>query len=174
MNLCRIVVTLICLTLVPKVMADTPFEKIFTEKNQRYQLDKLRLQSEGKQKNTDVKEDQISVEKSQAKQLSKTHKVRFGGYITHQNGAEVYWVDGETELGESARDVRVERDEANKKFIFHTSDSQASLKPGQVWLVDKEQIVERYQLNQDEIEARVDALKGSPADAAIDNDSAKE
>ncbi|MBL4681631.1 MAG: hypothetical protein JKY88_13030 [Pseudomonadales bacterium] len=157
----------------PKVLADTPFEKIFTEKNQRYQLDKLRLQSEGNQENPDSKEDQISVEKNQVKQLSKTHKVRFGGYITHQNGSEVYWVDGETELGESARDVRVERDEANKKFIFHTSDSQTSLKPGQVWLVDKEQIVERYQLDQDKIEALVDVLKGTPADAALDNDPAK-
>jgi len=148
----RTVLMILYATLVSEVLAEPeyPFEKIFTVNNQRYQIDKLRLQSDELEKPSKSSSDKNPVE-----QLSKTQRVRFSGYLLREGGSEVYWLDGKTVLGETALDVSVERDQGNKHFIFKTSDDQTILKPGQVWVVDKSKIVENYEV---EVNA-VDLLK---------------
>lgn len=148
MNRYRIIILLICFTLLPEVLADYPFEKIFTVKSQRIQLDRQRLQSQTTQLPAEVPKSDAPIE-----QLSKTKRIRFSGYLKRNDGSEIYWHEGKTELGGLPLDVSVEKADTNGEFIFRTADSQALLKPGQIWLIDKEKVVERYELQGSETQS---------------------
>ena len=118
-----------------------PFGKIFTVKNQRISLDRIRTKKTtqgGQHQNPEV-----IVEN---KALSNTQEVSFTGYITQKDGSRLFWVDGKTELGNPAKDISVENTSSVNKFIFQVSNDRAQLKPGQVWLLGEKKVLEKYEV----------------------------
>ncbi|MFT7685393.1 MAG: hypothetical protein ACI9FB_000736 [Candidatus Azotimanducaceae bacterium] len=146
-SIVQLLLVLITLSIgLPSVAAEEldenyPFGKIFTIKNQRISLDRMRLQ-----KTKQGSESQISKILVEEEQLSNTREVSFSGYMTQKDGSQVFWVNGKTELGNRAKDISIGKTSDADNFVFQVSSDRAKLKPGQVWLLDEDKVIEKYEV----------------------------
>jgi len=126
---------------------DYPFGPIFTGQKERIQLDRFRIESA---RNGELVQLPSSLVSDAAGQDGQTERVQFSGYISRPNGTQVIWVDGVTNIGTAAKDIRVSQGVLSVEqglVEFETARGSAALKPGQVWLLDESRVVENYEVS---------------------------
>lgn len=137
----RLLAGILLLSATP-VMADDPFDRVFTTPEQRRALDAYR------ESGANVPEPEQATNDSA--DIPETEKVRFSGYLLRSDGRQTFWVDGQSEVaGESsgkagASHGRVRRGE--EAVQFRARRESRDLKPGQVWLLNEDKVIEGYQL----------------------------
>lgn len=121
-----------------------PFGRVFTTPEQRQQLDLYRdtgvLGADAAPQQADT-----FVESTAA---PASDRLRFSGYMTHSNGSEMIWVDSRSELSggvsgsNGVAHGKVQSDGGSVQF--RARSNQANLKPGQLWLLNEDEVVEVF------------------------------
>ncbi|GMR16437.1 MAG: hypothetical protein BMS9Abin31_0772 [Gammaproteobacteria bacterium] len=104
-------------------------KKLFTDKNQRAQIDAARSGN------------------SSGGESQQTSKINVSGYVTRSDGKSVVWINNKNTL-DSTRlgDIKVYQSSIgkNKKVTVSTDGKRKQLKPGETWLKEADKIVENY------------------------------
>ncbi|MEE4660720.1 MAG: hypothetical protein V2J89_09640 [Halieaceae bacterium] len=135
---------LFVLTLPAVAQSEYPFDRIFTTPEERRMLDAQR------------RGEQVDALPGRSVEVApESDRVTFSGYLLRADGSQIVWVDGESDVNdESASRAGAEHGAIRPgegSVEFRARDSRRQLKPGQVWLLDRDEVVEGY-------EAQTDAL----------------
>ncbi|MEP5763834.1 MAG: hypothetical protein ABJ308_04540 [Halieaceae bacterium] len=148
----RVYVCMLCCGLAAPVLAENsyPFDRIFTTPQERRELDEFRRTGRSATP-------ALAVELEQGPASAKAaEQVRFSGYMVRSDGSQMVWVDGRSQLStESSRNAGVVQgkipavtdggaDAGAQSLRFKSRESEASLKPGQVWMLNEGRVVESY------------------------------
>ena len=118
-----------------------PFDRIFTTPEERRMLDAQR------------RGEVADAPSGPAVEVApETDAVRFSGYVLRSDGSQNVWIDGKSNLGQevagtaSAAGAEYGRLRAGEGSMeFRARDSRQRLKPGQVWLLNRNEVVEGYE-----------------------------
>ncbi len=126
-----VLVTLFCLVFSAAALADydeKDLKKLFTDKNQRAQIDAARS---GKTQGA----------------VKKTSKVKVSGYMTRSDGKSVVWINNKSTL-ESSRigDVRVNSSSVgkDKKVTVRVDGKTRRLRPGETWYKQTGEVIDGH------------------------------
>lgn len=128
--------------------ADYPFDRVFTTPEERRALDAYRRDGE-----LLPEQDAASSDGTGGAEVPETEKVRFSGYLLRSDGRQTVWVDGQSTVSSSevgnagAIHGRVHRGE--EALQFRARREARKLKPGQVWLLNEDRVMEGYELPQE-------------------------
>lgn len=117
-----------------------PFDKAFTTQEQRQILDRLRKEKqygEGQQ-----------IESKQTSDKPKSNSFTISGIVIREDGRHMVWVNGKSELTQenSQSDLVVGNPtKYSKQVPLSSSEKSKSLKPGQTWIVNSNQVKEGYE-----------------------------
>ncbi len=128
--------------------ADYPFDRVFTTPEERRVLDAYRRDGE-----LLPERGAASSDSADSAAVPETEKVRFSGYLLRSDGRQTVWVDGQSDVSSSevgnagAIHGRVRRGE--EALQFRARREARKLKPGQVWLLNEDRVMEGYELSQE-------------------------
>lgn len=132
-------------TALPVQADQTTFGRIFTTPAQRLVLDEYR---ENLSSNTSGDERPLDLYVETSKPETISNQVRFSGYMLGNDGKYTLWVDGKSGLGGSSADSVSSYgslSQNRRDVLFKSQQKQTRLRPGQVWLLDSDEIKEVYQ-----------------------------
>ncbi len=116
-----------------------PFDRVFTTPQERSALDALRR---GEMSGLDDTARAVEV-------APQSDQVRFSGYILRSDGTQDVWVDGRSQLyGKSESAARTQHGSLRSGegvVEFRARDTQRVLKPGQVWLLNPDVVLESFE-----------------------------
>ncbi len=136
-----LIITLSCQSILASAEELYPFGRLFTDPVERRILDNIR-------ENVDMNTDETAQEIPDLpdRTLDDTSSVvRFSGYMQRENGDYLVWINGESILSKSDKIVPyAELIPGEKRAVLRANNQQAILKPGQVWLLEPNEIQESY------------------------------
>lgn len=118
---------------------DYPFGRLFTAPVERQQLDNLRQGILPDVEDVTPQPIIQSLDES-------TTQLQFSGYVRRSDGTSVLWIDGKSDLlgtGENSEVGRLAPD--SHEAQFKSPFGEATLKPGQTWHIEQDQITDAYQ-----------------------------
>ncbi|MEM0953018.1 MAG: hypothetical protein AAGI24_02655 [Pseudomonadota bacterium] len=129
---------LLGLTPVLQAQEPYPFDRVFTTPEERRLLDAQR------------RGEVLDMPTDRAVEVApETDKVRFSGYVLRSDGSQNVWIDGKSNISEEsvsaagAEHGRVRPGEGSMEF--RARENSRRLKPGQVWLLNRNEVVEGYE-----------------------------
>lgn len=132
--------------LINKVSAeDLPFGRVFTSPEERKKLDGLR-EKIALDANFVNEEIAAAAKASPASEAPKKEDIQLSGYILREDGSAMIWINGRSELsGLNSQEVKTTTPRANQAQVTVRMQGKArSLKPGQIWSLNKDRVLESY------------------------------
>ncbi len=123
-----------------------PFDRVFTSPQQRQMLEQIR--EDGEEAQTDISQ-QIELAPT-----PETQTVTFSGYVRRSDGSQVLFIDGQSDFTRDLGEAGTQRAvllEGNESVTFQARERSTQLKPGQVWLLDEDEVVESYEVASPEV-----------------------
>lgn len=117
--------------------ADYPFKRVFTTEAEREVIDKIRLQP------------QNSEQLSQINATASVPSITFSGVHIGTNGKHLVWVNGKSSLSKTPPDTTLKTSRPTKKTgsaRIYNDGKSTRLKPGQVWLINSNEVQEGYEI----------------------------
>ncbi len=131
--------------------SDYPFKRVFTTEAERDILDKIRLDPTATEASTQINATATTPTTPTAP------KVRFSGVHIGANGKHIVWVDGKSKLSKTppSNDVKTSPPaKTTGKARIHTDGKSTLLKPGQVWLINSNDVQEGYEIKAPQTKAQ--------------------
>ena len=154
------------------VFADSkyPFSRLFTSSEERQWLDELREKG-----SVNVNAENTNVNMHSTAVNYNNRKVKLSGVLITEGGKRVVWVDGRSELSKKFEPEKVKVVPSlfdKDKVTLKVDKKLKHLKPGQVWLVDDNNLKEGYEVKPElsmKVESSTDdADKGVPINVLLD------
>lgn len=120
-----------------------PFKRVFTTEAERNTIDKIRLQPTSTEDGRQINVTAAAVAAPTAP------KVTFSGVHIGPNGKYLVWVDGKSKLSKTPAASGVKSSTPSKttgNARIYTGAKSTLLKPGQVWLINSNEIQEGYEI----------------------------
>lgn len=143
------------------------YGRLFTYPATRRYLDKNRSSKITNESAVSIKSGPVNADAVQ----TQSRKVKLSGYVLREDGQHMVWLNGNSELSnQNDSDYRASKPSTRRKSVYvHANKKSTLLKPGQVWLLDSQEIEESYLM--DETNAAGAATDVSTPNTDIDNES---